>query len=79
VHLVRGGIQRLRMDLRARHVHKDPGPPPVLRNDFLRARTTSDPWRTRYLAGELWRGFASAWELPLPTPPAPADTRRAAR
>jgi len=73
VHLVRAGVQRLRMDLRERHVHKDPEPPHTLRNDFLRTHTKKDRRRTRYLAGELWRGFGSAWAVPLaPLPQAPA-------
>lgn len=69
VHLVNGGVQRLRMDLRARHVHTDPEPPHLLRNDFLRARKKDDRRRTRYLAGELWRGFGRLWSV------APSTTR----
>jgi len=31
----------------------------VVRNDYLRRRLSSDPGHFRYLAGELWRGFAT--------------------
>lgn len=32
-------------------------------NDYLRVRRNSDPPATRYLAGELWRGFARLSDL----------------
>ena len=35
-------------------------------NSYLRSRSSRDPRGTRYLSGELWRGFASFWEEPPP-------------
>ncbi|MCB9680379.1 MAG: CHAP domain-containing protein [Alphaproteobacteria bacterium] len=36
-------------------------------NDYLRRRTSRDPRGTAYLAGELWRGFATVRAADLPT------------
>jgi hypothetical protein len=73
VHLGNQGVQRLRMDLLHRHVHQDDDGD--VRNDYLRARTDQDRWRTRYLSGELFAGWASAW-LPEPPPPVLAGLSR---
>jgi hypothetical protein len=59
VHLGGTGVRRITMDLRHKHVHTDDGG--VVRNDFLRVRRDDDPWRTKYLAGELWVAYASPW------------------
>jgi hypothetical protein len=54
------GRTTLRMNLRAPDQHVDPSG--VVLNDYLRAMHTSDPSETRYLSGELWRGFAMVSE-----------------
>jgi hypothetical protein len=51
------GRNLLRMNLRdpsARYAEDE-----RVLNDYLRVRRSSDPARARYLAGELWRGFAT--------------------
>ena len=68
VHLGNHGVQRLRMDLLQRHVHADGNGD--VRNDYLRVRTAKDRWRTRYLSGELFAGWASLWAPEPPPPPA---------
>lgn len=59
IHASNTGVVRFSMNLR-RPADGDDGKGRVL-NDPLRARTGRDPAGTRYLAGELWRGFASFW------------------
>ncbi len=67
IHLGGTGVRRLTMDLREKHVHIDEAG--VLRNDYLRVRRDDDPWRTKYLAGELWVAYASPWRRPVSTSP----------
>ncbi len=51
------GRTTLTMNLRHPDVrHADDG---TVLNDYLRAKRSSDPKGARYLAGELWRGFAT--------------------
>ncbi|MEL6348617.1 MAG: CHAP domain-containing protein [Myxococcota bacterium] len=52
------GVKRTYMNLRHKGVNKRDG---VLLNSFLRYRRSNDRRRTKYLTGELWRGFASFW------------------
>jgi hypothetical protein len=52
-----GGRTTLRMNLAAPDERL--GPDGEVRNDWLRAKRDSDPRGTRYLAGELWTGFAT--------------------
>jgi cell wall-associated NlpC family hydrolase len=59
LHLGGTGVRRITMDLRKKHVHTDEAG--VTRNDYLRVRRAEDPWRTKYLAGELWVAYASPW------------------
>jgi cell wall-associated NlpC family hydrolase len=59
VHLGNQGVTRLVMNLRDPEVQTaEDG---RARNDVLRRKAASDGPRTRYLAGELWVGFASFW------------------
>ena len=64
IHLGGTGVRRITMDLRHKRVHTDEGG--VLRNDYLRVRREDDPWRTKYLAGELWVAYASPWRRSEP-------------
>jgi hypothetical protein len=61
IHHSNTGIVRFHMNLR-RPAEADDGAGHVL-NDPLRVRGRRDPAGTRYLAGELWRGFASFWRV----------------
>lgn len=61
VHVGSKGVVRFRMNLRRPEERSTEGG--VVLNDYLRARTPGDGPRTRYLAGELWVGFASFWRL----------------
>lgn len=51
------GRTTLRMNLDQPDVRRDATGREL--NDHLRSRSASDPKRTRYLAGELWRAFAT--------------------
>lgn len=61
VHVGSRGVVRFRMNLRRPEERSTEGG--VVLNDYLRARSVGDGPRTRYLAGELWVGFASFWKL----------------
>jgi hypothetical protein len=50
------GRATLRMNLRHPSVHDDGG---EILNDWLRRRSADEPESAKYLAGELWRGFAT--------------------
>ena len=61
IHLGSQGVTRIRMNLRYPDTHKlDSG---KVVNSFLRARAGSDPRHTVYLAGQLWSGRASYWDM----------------
>jgi len=64
VHKSGKGVLELRMNLRSPDVHTSEDG--ALYNDYLRRRSSRDSARTRYLAGELWVGFASLWEVSSP-------------
>src|SRR5690606_3802041 len=51
------GRTELRMNLKHPDVRLDASGRVL--NDYLRVRTDKDPRSARYLAGELWRGFAT--------------------
>mgnify|MGYP000276834862 CR=1 FL=1 len=51
------GRTTLTMNLRHPDVRRDDDG--LVRNDYLRRRLSSDPKHFKYLAGELWRGFAT--------------------
>ncbi|MEQ1565512.1 MAG: CHAP domain-containing protein [Myxococcota bacterium] len=51
------GRTTLTMNLREPDLHEDGGGEVL--NDWLRVKRDSDPTRTEYLAGELWRAFAT--------------------
>jgi cell wall-associated NlpC family hydrolase len=51
------GRTTLHMNLEEASVHEDPSGKVV--NDWLRAKNDDDPRKTEYLAGELWRAFAT--------------------
>lgn len=53
VHVGSKGVVRFRMNLRNDHL-----------NDPLRAKKPNDPPATKYLANQLWRGFASFYKEP---------------
>lgn len=57
VHYSSNGIVRLRMNLDRPHDDTV--------NDQLRAASRKDPGATKYLAGELWVGFASFYRSPV--------------
>lgn len=57
VHYASNGIVRLRMNLDRPHDDNV--------NDQLRAASRKDPGATKYLAGELWVGFASFYRSPV--------------
>ena len=59
IHKGGSGVTRIVMNLRHRRDHLDEAGEPI--NSHLRGRTQRDRRRTRYLAGELWRGFGSLW------------------
>lgn len=61
IHVGSRGVVRFRMNLR--HPEEATGPAGEPWNDALRARRPGDSRRTRYLAGELWVGFASFWRV----------------
>lgn len=50
------GRATLRMNLRHPSVHDDGG---EILNDWLRRRSGDEPESSKYLSGELWRGFAT--------------------
>ncbi len=61
VHKGGSGVTRIVMNLRhRRQARTDDGDE---LNSHLRAKTKRDRRRTRYLAGQLWRGFGSLWKL----------------
>ena len=64
VHKSGKGVVELRMNLRSPDVHTSTDG--AVYNDYLRRRSSRDSARTRYLAGELWVGFASLWEVSSP-------------
>jgi NlpC/P60 family len=55
VHYGSGEIKENRLNYRLVHMHKNKAG--ELRNDFIRAKKSSDPTGTHYLAGQLLRGF----------------------
>jgi hypothetical protein len=59
IHKGGSGVSRIVMNLRHRRQQVDEAGEPI--NSYLRGRTPRDRKRTRYLAGELWRGFGSLW------------------
>jgi hypothetical protein len=61
VHKSGKGVVTLYMNLRKPDVHRTAEG--ELLNDYLRRKSGRDSGRTRYLAGELWVGFASLWEV----------------
>ena len=61
VHKGGSGVTRIVMNLRHRRLATDESGEKI--NSHLRGKTSKDRKRTRYLAGELWRGFASMWRL----------------
>jgi hypothetical protein len=60
VHVGSKGVVRIVMNLRRPEDHVDEAGKVL--NDYLRAHADGDAPRTRYLAGELWAGFASFWK-----------------
>lgn len=62
VHKGGSGVTRIVMNLRHRREHADVESGKEW-NSYLRSKTKKDRPRTRYLAGELWAGFASLWKL----------------
>jgi hypothetical protein len=61
IHVGSGGVARFHMNLR--HPEDARSPDGKAWNDTLRAHHAEDTRRTRYLAGELWAGFASFWRV----------------
>jgi hypothetical protein len=64
VHVGSKGVTRLVMNLR--HPEDRTNEAGAVINDYLRAPTKGDSPRTRRLAGELWVGFASFWQVDQP-------------
>ncbi len=62
VHKGGSGVTRIVMNLRHRRLDRDDDGREL--NSHLRGKTQRDRRRTRYLAGQLWRGFGSLWRLP---------------
>lgn len=60
------GRTTLRMNLDLSSEHTDTTGRVI--NDYLRQPKEGDPKKTRYLASELWRGFASSSKLLTPLP-----------
>jgi hypothetical protein len=58
VHLGSKGVVRIYMNLADPDIHEVDG---AVMNDYLRAAAKRDPDSTKYLAGQLWTGFASFW------------------
>jgi hypothetical protein len=54
------GVTRTMMNLRHPATHKDDSGKVL--NSHLRSRSSRDRRRTKYLTGQLWRGFASLWK-----------------
>ena len=61
VHKGGSGVTRIVMNLRQRRQARDADGDEI--NSHLRAKAKRDRRRTRYLAGQLWRGFGSLWKL----------------
>jgi hypothetical protein len=61
VHKGGSGVTRIVMNLRHRRLARDDDGTEI--NSHLRAKAKRDRRRTRYLAGQLWRGFGSFWRL----------------
>ena len=61
VHKGGRGITRLILNLHQPSEHADGASKEI--NSYLRSRRSSDRRGTRYLAGELWIGFASFWRV----------------
>ena len=64
VHTGSAGVVKLTMNLLHPHDQSDEGGGVL--NDYLRAKSKRDPHGTKYLAGELWVGFASFWSVTVP-------------
>lgn len=62
VHKGGSGVTRLVLNLNRPGDHQDESGKVI--NSYLRNQTRRDPRGTRYLTGELWRGFASYWDAP---------------
>lgn len=61
IHMGSKGVVRIVMNLD--HPDEAVGPEGQPWNSFLRAKREGDARSTRYLAGQLWHGFASLWRL----------------
>jgi peptidoglycan DL-endopeptidase CwlO len=61
VHKGGSGVTRIVMNLRHRRQARTDDGEEI--NSHLRGKTRRDRRRTRYLAGQLWRGFGSFWKL----------------
>ena len=60
IHKGGSGVTRTKMNLRHPRTHKsDDG---KVLNSHLRYRSSRDRRRTKYLTGQLWRGFGSLWK-----------------
>ena len=60
IHKGGSGVTRTKMNLRRPATHKDDSGKVL--NSHLRYRSSRDRRRTKYLTGQLWRGFASLWK-----------------
>lgn len=64
VHLIHMGSKGVvRIVMNPDHPDEAVGPDGQPWNSFLRAKAKGDPRSTRYLAGQLWRGYASFWKV----------------
>ncbi len=61
VHKGGQGVKRIHMNLKHRDMRRSEAGQDW--NDYLRTRRSGDPKRTKYLAGELWVGFGSLWQV----------------
>ena len=59
IHKGGSGVTRTKMNLRRPATHKDESGKVL--NSHLRYRSSRDRRRTKYLTGQLWRGFGSLW------------------
>ena len=60
IHKGGSGVTRTKMNLRRPATHKDDDGKVL--NSHLRYRSSRDRRRTKYLTGQLWRGFGSLWK-----------------
>lgn len=60
IHKGGSGVTRTQMNLRHPATHKDEAGKVL--NSHLRYRSSKDRRRTKYLTGQLWRGFGSLWK-----------------